>query len=648
MKLLGIKLYSQGKAVNKILKPGWYPFGAYKSPEFGGYVEREIDIPDEVQDIYTLPESGPEISVSAIVGKNGSGKSSLVEILFRIINNFAIVLLGAERARDGQRWLRLAYGVYADLHFEINGQQHMIECRNIKVSLFHVFKDSLRQAQYIRKSYDANRELKRFFYTIVTNYSLYAYNQHDYAFEAEKASNRRIKGGEWLSGLFHKNDGYFTPIVLTPYRTQGNLDINKESQLAAQRILRLAIMAEMFGKHLIPNYKPEEMTVSLKNTDLKETISDLEKKLPKALKDLSTDYLINIIYSQWHKDLGVARRPLKGSSADRTVFNAAMRYLAVKTLKVALSYKDYGKKLCKGIDMGEARSDIRQNTISQNVANLTAAIRSDFRKKGEHNHLTLKIEQTCEFIEDYLRDGEFRWHDGQEVSVDALLQKIGRKNYSQIFAYLPPPIFDVDVSFLRLEELSGSHWDISSKEKLTLSQMSSGERQLLYSISYVLYHLKNIESIQEDEDRVAYEHICLIFDEIELYFHPEYQRTFISRLVEALGWSAIDGGRIKSIQILLITHSPFILTDVFNHNILYLDENGKSVKVSEETFGANYYTLFNKSFFFDKSAVGDFSSQFLRSIVEKARNGTLDMKVLPFAGDRIIRNIAVDMLEDNR
>lgn len=79
MKLLGIKLYSQGKAVNKILKPGWYPFGAYKSPEFGGYVEREIDIPDEVQDIYTLPESGPEISVSAIVGKNGSGKSSLLE-----------------------------------------------------------------------------------------------------------------------------------------------------------------------------------------------------------------------------------------------------------------------------------------------------------------------------------------------------------------------------------------------------------------------------------------------------------------------------------------------------------------------------------------------------------------------------------------
>lgn len=61
--------------------------------------------------------------------------------------------------------------------------------------------------------------------------------------------------------------------------------------------------------------------------------------------------------------------------------------------------------------------------------------------------------------------------------------------------------------------------------------MSSGERQMLYSLSYVLYHIKNIQSVKEDENRVGYHNICLIFDEVELYYHPDYQRRFLGMLL---------------------------------------------------------------------------------------------------------------------
>ena len=647
MKLLGINIHKEGAIVNKILKPGWYPFGAFEKPEDGGYVNQKDIIPEEICNIYTTSENGPEISVNAIVGKNGAGKSSLIEIMFRIINNFAIVLLGAEKAKDGQRALKHAYGVYADLHYETGGQQYKIECRNLKVYLYRTFKGKPAQGQYIRKSYDANRELKKFFYTIVTNYSLYAYNSQDYSFEIEGATNKNIKGGEWLSGLFHKNDGYYTPLVLTPYRQDGNLDINKETILANQRILKLAILAELRGKHLIPNYRPYELTIRLSNLNFSKKVNDLDKEIPRNMKDISAEYLINIISSQWLKDLGISKKTITNSVNDKNLFSITTRYLAIKTLKLALSYNDYKKILTKDLQISESESGVRENNISQNIQNLIMKIRKDFSKKGEHNHLTLKIEQTVKFIENYLQDRKFRWNDGQKIKVWELIEEIGNRNYSQIYAYLPPPIFDVHIKFQRMDEVSQSKWDISSRKNLTLPQLSSGERQLLYSLSYVLYHIKNIESIQEDEERVGYEHICLIFDEIELYFHPEYQRTFITRLIEAINWCNIDRSRIKSIQILLVTHSPFVLTDVFNHNILYLNEKGRKVNVNDETFGANYYTLLNKSFFFEKSAVGDFSSEFMREMVCKARNGFRDIRrLLPYTGDRIVKNIIKDLIQD--
>lgn len=68
--------------------------------------------------------------------------------------------------------------------------------------------------------------LNNFFYTIAVNYSLYAYNSNDIKSE-----------GDWLPGLFHKNDGYQTPLVLNPFRKDGNIDINNENHLVKARLI---------------------------------------------------------------------------------------------------------------------------------------------------------------------------------------------------------------------------------------------------------------------------------------------------------------------------------------------------------------------------------------------------------------------------
>ena len=52
----------------------------------------------------------------------------------------------------------------------------------------------------------------------------------------------------------------------------------------------------------------------------------------------------------------------------------------------------------------------------------------------------------------------------------------------------------------------------------------------VYKRQAYLYHLRNIISVPENAGRVKYHNVCLFLDEIELCFHPEYQRLFVANL----------------------------------------------------------------------------------------------------------------------
>ena len=45
----------------------------------------------------------------------------------------------------------------------------------------------------------------------------------------------------WMHRIFHKNDGYITPLSIHPYRITGNIDINRETLLSKQRLLYLFV-----------------------------------------------------------------------------------------------------------------------------------------------------------------------------------------------------------------------------------------------------------------------------------------------------------------------------------------------------------------------------------------------------------------------
>lgn len=537
MQLLGLYLNDMPKAVSKVLHKGWYPFGAYKRP----LASKLVVVDDVMRNAHRVyqQEGLPQISVNCIIGMNGAGKSSLLDIIYRIINNFSVRMLGNRKLETKGRELSYAHGVDADLYYISEGKQYRISCRKNRLYWFVQNEDGNSfEHVSIKNANDPKPLLRDFFYTISTNYSLYAFNKEEYIPDnlVEKIGDNAING-EWLDGLFHKNDGYFTPIVITPYRNNGNIDIEKENRLAAQRVMALSLLAKAQGHSFIERYEPSTITYYFDQGYKERTESNYRSYIFSKYKNIDVALLIREFERIWEKILLTTHNDdIAEKSRDR--YEMALFYLAYKTVKICFTYEDYWKAL-------------------------------------KLNLLT-KMESTNEVYQ-HITDGTFRKVAGSVVS------KLMR-------------------------EINDS---VKNRSHITLK------------ISICLDYVENI---------------CLIFDEVELYYHPDYQRRFLGMLFDAMKWCHIDTNIIHSIQILMVTHSPFVLTDMLTQNTLYL-KGGDIQNVKIQTFAANYYELLNKSFFFDKSAIGTVASNVVSKMIQRKNHGELIVNDdIDLVGDDFIRD----------
>lgn len=115
---------------------------------------------------------------------------------------------------------------------------------------------------------------------------------------------------------------------------------------------------------------------------------------------------------------------------------------------------------------------------------------------------------------------------------------------------------------------------------------------------------------------IEYKYVNAIFDEVELYFHPDMQRTFIFNLLHGL--KQIPFRRIGSLQIMLVTHSPFILSDIPKQNILFLDKHGHRIESNcMHTFGANIHSMLRHSFFLNQGSMGQYAKHLVKEAIDK-------------------------------
>ena len=638
LRLIGIQVFEGTHTnVKKILSLGWYPFIKCDNDDKMGTRKDLYPIISKdccPQDYYWIDRKRlPRISISAIVGMKGSGKTSLVEILYRILNSFAEELLQADENKHTNE-VKHIYGLEARLFFEQDGVQKFINLDDGNVTYYEMVAGHPEKINiHLLTESQRNEVLSGFFYTICVNYSLYAFNPADYNSPFDKRTHD-TDNGIWLDNLFHKNDGYFYPIVLTPFRENGQIDIKKENELAKQRIDVLSLLFHSQKKEFLDDYEPsyfnfryinnywEKKTESLFKRPIKDELMDVQSILISIVEGIWKDVLMKELHRSFHPN---------DSDRDKNV----LFYLAYKTIKICSTYPKYselshfdnllamkekalsetsGKPLINndGSTVMRVSSNSVTSWYNESYDNLYEVVL--LLSRSECNHITLKIHQCL----DYLKENRYIDKEGR-LTVKDLLKGASYETYDDIMRLLPPPFFITEVSYNRKK---GKDRKLN-ENKMTLQSMSSGERQMLYSLSYIYYHIKNIASIKENGKRVVgYHHINLIFDEAELYYHPEYQRKYITRLLENLAMCNVNRTNIRSINIIIITHSPFILSDLPRSNILFLrkgddDSVGmeKVRKKEKETLGANIYDLLRSSFFLEY-AIGDLVQKKLQDILD--------------------------------
>lgn len=165
------------------------------------------------------------------------------------------------------------------------------------------------------------------------------------------------------------------------------------------------------------------------------------------------------------------------------------------------------------------------------------------------------------------------------------------------------------------QQMRQEHSFILKYLTIELPSQSSGEYALQNTFSW-LRLLPSFHEILGEESVTIHNNILLLLDEADLYMHPEWQRQFLYAFSEKLKNEFPD----KYIQIIISTHSPLMLSDVPSGNVIYLEKdqaNGTCSRkpITRETFGANLFSLLKDSFFLDKS-LGEFAHHTIRRVIE--------------------------------
>ncbi|MDN5077266.1 AAA family ATPase [Aliarcobacter butzleri] len=174
-------------------------------------------------------------------------------------------------------------------------------------------------------------------------------------------------------------------------------------------------------------------------------------------------------------------------------------------------------------------------------------------------------------------------------------------------------------AFLRLINIGFISIDLLDFKERKFFDLSYGERK---------FFTENL-MVYDDIKRKNKNDILIVLDEPDLTLHPNWQKRYINEMVNLL-----SNFPEKKFHIVITSHSPFILSDIPEKNVIFLEkykkndeevrnENQKagncknvSKDIELKTFGANIHTLLSDGFFMSDGLMGEFAKNKINEAID--------------------------------
>lgn len=155
----------------------------------------------------------------------------------------------------------------------------------------------------------------------------------------------------------------------------------------------------------------------------------------------------------------------------------------------------------------------------------------------------------------------------------------------------------------------GFSYDIGLINYSWSNNLSSGEEAMLTQFTELEHAIHHSDENQD---------IIVSIDEGEAYFHPEWQRNYINLLVKFFNYYLKKNDGERKIQIILTSHSPFIISDLTPNNLIVISKSGETSDQfgKEQTFGANIHDLLANNFFLENGFMGEFAKEKIKSLID--------------------------------
>jgi predicted ATP-binding protein involved in virulence len=559
---------------------------------------------------------GKNINVTAIIGENGSGKSSLLEqLMLLFFSSSKIDIESPNRAwvltyDKEKEWIDINYFNQENLAFsQININNKVIRKNSIdsdgKKDYFYTSKFSKRK--YYNLFYNPSIELVSSSFLSYINEDLK--NQdgaiYDLDFKPEQLNIFAFPSKKKRIVDIKKNENN---IILTMY---------KSIEVFKAKNLELKLDELLDNKKL--NFLPSSIDFIFNIEETEYLIKHDNQKIKDILFSKYNDLSLESLYAYFIASiLSIAREDYDTKKFNDYFFKEG-------------PIKDY---LIKTYD--ELKKLIPNNDQVSPVYKLTNHILTninDFILVTSNIKLIDSLEESSVMLNaDIFETAKL---------IDALktLDNVNALNHRQHNIGTIAKILSVMPSYIRV--------NVYDENNVCFNDYSYGEKNLI-SLIYSLMYYVHFFSTSDNT-------INIFLDEIETGLNPKWQRELINILMPFFAKLNI------SLNIVISSHSPFILSDLPKDNIIFLEKetetgncknSSKDIKINP--FGANIHTLLSHGFFMTDGLMGQFSKVKINEVIKYLKNEGSDIRtdkeaesIINIIGDEVLKSTLKHKLYSN-